>query len=193
MMKMCKRLFQILALSAIYAVTGCSDKSEIKAPGVSQADSTEVVRLRPDQQIRGAHIGLFDGSIKTTDIQAEYIEKYVKQDSTLAWGLVVHFYDADGKETSNLTADSGLVRESIKWMVANGNVVVVTEDSSRLETEQLFWHGTERMIKTDSFVTIYQHGDTLRGYGLETDEGLKRVKIKRQVSGTLKSTKGVTE
>jgi LPS export ABC transporter protein LptC len=192
-MKMYDRLLRILALSAVCVIVGCSDRSEIKAPGVDQADSTQVAKPRPDQQIRGAHIGLFDGPIKTTDIQAEYIEKFVKQDSTLAWGLVVHFYDANGKETSNLTADSGLVRESTKWMVANGNVVVVTEDSSRLETEQLFWYGDQEMIKTDSFVTVYQHGDTLRGYGLETDHGLKRVKIKRQVSGTLKSTEGITE
>jgi LPS export ABC transporter protein LptC len=173
---------------------GCGEKDEIKAPGASEADSTGISRVRPDQQISGAEIGLFNGPVKTAKIKADYIEKFSKQDSTLAWGLDVYFYDRKGKQSSHLVADSGLVRETTKMLVANGNVVVVTpEDSARLETEQLFWNGRTEMITTDKFVTIYQHGDTLQGYGLEADRGLKRIKIKRQVKGTVKKTEGITE
>jgi LPS export ABC transporter protein LptC len=173
---------------------GCGEKNEIKAPGVGEADSSTTTRMRPDQQISGAEIALFDGPVRTTVIKADYIEKFNKQDSTLAWGLDVHFYDSEGKESSHLVADSGLVRETTKMLVANGNVVVVTpEDSAWLKTEQLFWNGRSEMITTEKFVTICQHGDTLQGYGLEADRGLKRIKIKRQVKGTVKQTKELTE
>lgn len=194
-MNLIRNLTPALVGLIICAVCGCTEKNEIKAPGVSQADSLESTGIRPDQQIRGASIGLFSGSIKTTDIKADYIEKYNKLDSTLAWGLDVHFFDSEGKEASHLVADSGLVREMIKWMAANGHVVVITEDDARLETEQLIWKGREEVfiVEDDIFVTIYQHGDTLTGYGLEADQELRRVKIKKPVGGVLRSTEGITE
>jgi len=183
----------ILGLFVLLSAGGCGDKDEIKAPGIASADSTAAIPLRPDQQTRGANFSLYDGSVKTTDVKADYIEKYSKQDSILAWGLDVVFFNSEGEQTSKLIADSGLIRESINWMVANGNVVVINEDGSRLETQQLFWFGNEEIIKSDSFVTIYQFGDTLRGYGLETDRELKRVRIKRQVTGTLQDTEKIEE
>jgi len=173
---------------------GCSDKNEIKTPGASDTESPDASIIRPDQQIMGAEIALFKGSVETTNIKADYIEKYNKQDSTLAWGLNVHFYDKDGKETSHLVADSGLVRETVQWMMANGNVVVTSgRDSSRLETQQLFWDGRDQKVTTDSFVTIYQDGDTLMGYGFEADQDLRGFKIKRQVSGAFKDTEEISK
>jgi LPS export ABC transporter protein LptC len=168
----------------------CGSKNEIKAPS-SGPDSTSAPKIRPDQQLRNARIFLYNKAIRTTDIQADYIEKYDKFDSTLAWNLKVDFFDSAGAEISNLTADSGLVRERTNSMVANGHVIVVSADSSRLETEQLLWNARENKIETDKFVRIIQKGDTTTGYGLEADQRLTRIKIKKQVSGALKSTEGV--
>jgi len=193
MMNLISRFPVVLFIVAACALIGCGEKNEIKAPGAGEADSSLTGKLRPDQQIYGAAVELFRGSGRTTQIRADYIEKYSKQDSALAWKLNVSFYNDSGLVTTHLIADSGLVREITQEMVANGHVVVTTEDSSRLETQQLFWNGRDEMVTTDSFVTIYQKGDTLRGYGLEADRGLKRVKIKRQVTGTLKNAEGVTE
>jgi LPS export ABC transporter protein LptC len=176
----------------LIVISGCAGDNNTKSTG-DDSDSTRAAVLRPDNEIRGARIGLFEGSVKTTDIRADYIEKYTKQDSTLAWKLEVDFYDRQGKQTSRLVADSGLVREAIKLMVANGHVVVVSEDGARLETEQLFWNGTTQMITTDSFVTVYQHGDTLMGYGLEADQRLNKVKIKKRVRGTTRNAEKLTE
>jgi len=184
--------FIMITIIALFA--GCGEKEGIKAPGAGVAATPDSNVIRPDQQIKGAVISLFEGSVVTTDIRADYIEKYNKQDSTLAWGLNVHFFEKSGKKTSHLVADSGVVRETVKWMMANGNVVVTSfEDSSRLETQQLFWDGREQKVTTDSFVTIYQDGDTLMGYGFEADQDLKGFKIKRQVSGAFKNTEDITE
>jgi LPS export ABC transporter protein LptC len=178
-------ILAILILSAL--IFGCAEKNEIKAPGMV-ADSVAVTKARPDQQLRNARIYLYNQAVRTTDIQADYIEKYERQDSSLAWVLRVGFFDSTGKEISNLVSDSGLVRERTGLMIANGHVVVVTEDSSRLETEQLVWNAREDKIKTDKFVRIVQHGDTLTGYGLEADQRLTRIKILHQVSGKMKNS-----
>lgn len=184
--------FVLAALLAI--ILGCSGKDEIKAPGADDAALADSAVIRPDQEIKGASIFLFKGAVRTTEIKADYIEKYNKQDSTLAWGLDVHFYNNSGVETSHLIADSGLVRETTQFMVANGNVVVISqENKSRLETEQLFWNGMDQKVTTDSFVTIYQEGDTLMGYGFEADQDLKGFKIMRQVKGAFKDTESLTD
>ncbi len=181
------RTVYLLAVGTILLVIGCASKSEIKAPPGGGDTLTAVIR--PDQQMRNAQIFFYDKATRKTEILADYIEKYEKQDSTLAWGLTVYFYDSTGKEISNLVADSGLVRERTNMMVANGNVKVLAEDSSLLFTEQLLWNARESKIETDKFVTIIQKGDTLTGYGLEADEGLSKITIKKQVSGRFKDTK----
>jgi LPS export ABC transporter protein LptC len=191
-MKVVKLIFIVLFLSGLI-ISGCSERNEIKAPGVGQDDSTAVAVIRPDQQLNDAHIELFNGSIRTTDIKAKHIDKYTKQDSTLAWGLNVHFYDRDGKKTSHLVADSGLIRESIKLMIANGHVVVVDEYGTKLETEQLFWNGTNDRVTTDKFVTIYQDGDTLMGTGFESGFPFKGFKIKHGARGTYQNVNDIKD
>ncbi|HHI01951.1 MAG TPA: LPS export ABC transporter periplasmic protein LptC [candidate division Zixibacteria bacterium] len=183
----CRFLLLLLLLTFI----SCTETAEIKS--TDAADSTETAVMRPDQQIRNARISLYNGANKTTDLQADYIEKYEKSDSTLAWKLNVYFYDADGKQISHLVADSGLVREQINYMEVFGNVVVTTEDSAVLYTDYLRHNTTNDMIETDKFVRIIQHGDTIQGYGLEADQRLKNIKIKKQVSGTLQGTEEVLE
>jgi len=183
-------LYTILVFVLAAVLINCGSKNEIKAPA-SGPDSTSAHKIRPDQQLRNARIFLYNKATRTTDIRADYIEKYDKFDSTLAWNLKVDFFDSAGNEISNLTADSGLVRERTNSMVANGHVIVVSADSSRLETEQLLWNARDNKIETDKFVRIIQKGDTTTGYGLEADQKLTRIRIKKQVSGALKSTEGV--
>ena len=185
-----KRILYITAVMTIFLSAGCGNKDEIKAPA-SGTDSTMADIIRPDQQIRNARISLYNGSARTTDVLADYIEKYEKQDSTLAWKLQVHFFDSTGHEISNLVADSGLIRERTNTMVANGHVVVVGEDGSRLETEQLFWNGRNNKIETNRFVRVIQQGDTINGqFGLEADQKLTHIKIKA-ASGVMKNAEEI--
>ena len=188
-----EKSFIIITVFVLYLLAGCSEKNEIRAPGVGQADGAAELELRPDQQTRDGHIELFSGSIKTTDIRADYIDKFTKQDSTLVWGLDVYFYDSEGKQTSHLVADSGLIREVSKWMMANGNVVVIDKDGIRLETEQLFWSGRDNRVTTDKFVTIYQDGDTLMGTGFESGFPFKGFKIKKGYRGTYQKVDEIEE
>jgi LPS export ABC transporter protein LptC len=188
MMKKFNAYVVIVALALIIA--GCGNKDEIKAPS-DGADSTEVGIVRPDQEMRNAQIFLYNKGVRTTDVYADFIKKFEKYDSTIAWGLKVDFFDSTGKEISNLKADSGLIREKTNMMFAYGHVVVITQDSSQLETEELVWNAMENKIETDKFVTIVQHGDTLTGYGLEADQRLTHITLKRQVRGRLKNTQNI--
>jgi LPS export ABC transporter protein LptC len=181
----------ILIVIFIILAAGCSDKTELRSS--SDTDSTAISVVRPDQIIKNAHIFLYDGSVRTTDLKADSIEKYTDQDSTLAWNLKVNFFDTTGKEISQLVADSGLVREQSKFMEVYGHVVVETVDSVILMTEKLTYDVAVDSIKTEEFVKIVQHGDTIQGYGLEADQRLTRTRIKRQTSGVIRNTEDILE
>jgi len=169
----------------------CAETSEDRSTDIQ--DSTTVAIVRPDQEIYDARISLYDGAHKTTDLFADYIEKFEKLDSTQAKKLNVYFFDDEGKQISNLIADSGIVREQVNFMEVFGHVVVTTEDSAVLYTEQLRHNTTNDKIESDVFVRIIQKGDTIQGYGFESDRKLRNIKIKERVSGTLKGTEEVIE
>lgn len=180
MIKTIVTIFFVMAL-----LTGCSGGDDIKS--TAESDSTEVV-IRPDQILKDTRITLYNGALKTTDLIADSIEKYEANDSSLAWNLKVHFFDSTGKEISYLEADSGLVREKTNSMEVFGHVIVISQDSAKLFTEQLKYDVLTDSITTDKFVKIVQRGDTIKGYGLVADQRLNKTRILKQVTGTLQNT-----
>lgn len=186
------RSCQLIILLLTILIISCAETSEDKKTD-STNDSTKVAIIRPDQQIKDARFSLYDGPNKTTDLFADYVEKFEKFDSTQAWKLDVYFFDDDGKQISNLTADSGIIREQVNFMEVFGNVVVTTEDSAVLYTEQLRHNTSNDKIESDLFVRIIQHGDTIQGYGFESDRRLRNIKIKKHVTGTLQGKEEVVE
>lgn len=74
-----------------------------------------------------------------------------------------------------------------RYMVAKGQVHLVTRDSVQLWTDTLLWDDIHRNVATDAFVTIVRENrDTLRGFGLRSDDQLERVTIQESVSGTMR-------
>jgi len=55
--------------------------------------------------------------------------------------------------------------------------VVVSSDSSRMTTEQLFWDNQRQLIFTPAFVKITTAKEKLQGHGFESDQSLKHYRI----------------
>lgn len=175
-----------LIFATFVLLISCGDDPEIKAPGVGRTAAADSTAVRPDQQFRNAHIFLYDKNRVTTDIKAGYIEKYEKQDSTLAWQLEVFFFDSTGAQKSHLVSDSGLIREEVNLMDVYGHVRIISDDSAKLFSSHLNFNSGRNLITTDSFVVIIPSaGDTVQGYGFEADPKLGNWSLKRQVSGSM--------
>ena len=112
--------------------------------------------------------------------------KYEKKDLTHARGVHVDFFDKEGKHTSIMDADSGVIKERRQEFEALGNVVVVSDGGVKLETESLRWDPQKQRVVTDDFVKITKEGDVVYGYGLEADQKLENLKIKKKVKGRIK-------
>jgi LPS export ABC transporter protein LptC len=167
-------LFTKISLGILLLISACG-KEEPKAP----AFPLEV----PDQIMENTTIIFTEEGIKSAVIYAKYVAVYEKLDLKKAKGVRVDFYDKEGKHSSVLVADSGLIQEKKQNLEALGNVVVTTDDGIKLETQSLKWDPQKRKIVTDDFVKITKKEDVITGYGLETDEELKHFVIKRSVKG----------
>ena len=92
-------------------------------------------------------------------------------------GVVVHFFDSEGKQTSVLTSKQAVVDEATNNLEAMGDVVVVSSDSTTLRTQHLYWDNKKQLVHTPEFVQITSPREKLQGHGFESDQSLHNYKI----------------
>lgn len=164
----------ILALSlSLFACSDLDDKP--------REASTERI---PDSVIETANIVLMSEGNREAVINAGRLVVFDKEDSTLAYDLKVDFYNEKGEYLSTLVSNEGLVRQKRQELTVWGDVVV-TSDSSRLETQSLTWDPLRKLITTEDFVTLHKGGDVVTGYGMEADNRLQNVRVLRGVKGRI--------
>ncbi len=168
-------------------IIGCSQSEKLEQK-LTTADST----LLPDSELFGATTYLYDGSRKTTQIKTGKIIKYESLDSAMAYQVNVLIFDSLGTISSTVVGDSGLIKERIAKLELFSNVVVISHDSIKLETEHLYWNSKTQKIESDVFVTVTKDGNVMTGVGLEADKDLYPFKI-LNASGTLHNTNNITE
>jgi len=167
----------VLFLSSIIALTGCEEK--IKPTVLPGLDSQTI----PQQESWNSKIVLSDSGRVKAVIYAGYLRVFQSPAEThMTEGIIVHFYDTDGKTSSVLTANEGKVNDITKNLDASGDVLVVSSDSTKLRTEQLFWGNRKQLIHTPEFVRITSPKERLQGFGFESDQHLRSYRIFR-VSG----------
>jgi LPS export ABC transporter protein LptC len=174
------RFFIALFAAAILLVS-CGEKTVSEGDSSDGADSV----IKPDSEVFGATVYLYEGNRITTEIRADKIVRYEPIDSTMAYVLDVDFFDSLGQKTSNLVGDSGVIRENTNQLEVYGHVVVITEDSARLDTEYLKWNPKREKIESDAYVKFTRNDDIMTGWGMEADPDLGRLRIKSQVSGSV--------
>ena len=178
----------VYTLLLLLAVVGCEQQKSSTKTEASMLDSSG----RPDAEVKGARIFLYDKGRVTTEIHAQKLLKFEAKDSTMGYTVTADFFDSVGAKISNLVGDSSLTRENSGHLWVYGNVVViVTENNTKLETDYLHWNPDIKKIQTDAFVKITKNGDVVTGWGMEADQKLTRIKILKQVSGSFHDTTGM--
>jgi hypothetical protein len=214
-------------LLAALLLPGCEE-------GQRSNESTARPSQFPDQILTDFEVEMTRGQMRSAEIEAKKGVIYRKRDSMIISELTARLFDTDGMFSSVLRADSGLLRErkkrllahgsvhvrnrdsvmltsdSVFWygelaaaspeaatrvgdstdqryMVAKSNVHLITPDSVHLWTDTLLWDEINRRVATDAFVTIVRRDeDTLRGWGLRSDEQLRTITIQESVTGHIR-------
>ena len=122
-------------------------------------------------------------------IEAGYLARYELGDSTYTvmqgseqgggTRLKAYLFDAAGDTTATVTADRMVYYNEDRRFEARGDVVVVTDEGRRLESELLNWYEAEREVRTPGFATITTATEQIRGYELVADEDLESFSLAR--------------
>ncbi len=157
---------------------GCSD-SDVVPKKIE--DSLDVSKV-PDQMGWDVEVMFFDSSRTKAILNARKASVFNdRMETVLEGGIRVEFMSkTSGKRVSLLTANSAVVDDKTRDMLARGNVVVISDSTNtRLETELLKWDNATQKLYSTEFVTITSPLEKLQGYGFESDQTLTNYTIKR--------------
>ena len=85
-------------------------------------------------------------------------------------GLMVEFYDEERKKNT-VTANYGIIYNNTGLIDLQGNVVVITSDSTELTADQLYWDQNNNWVFTDHPNTIkFRNGARNRGQGFDSNQ-----------------------
>jgi len=176
----------ILALFLLCHMVGC--QSEEPPPVADQG-----FRDAPEQVIENMEVTFTEQGRRTGVLRADSVAIYQGGAVKRGKKVRVDFYDQEGQHTSTLTAAVGIYDSQAEEIEARGDVVVVSDDGARLETEVLHWRKKINRIFTDAFVTITRGRNTVSGYGLDTDPQLEDLHIQRDLRGRIEEIQGIDE
>jgi LPS export ABC transporter protein LptC len=162
---------------------GCEYRSRDEG-GVTPPDS---VRANAPSQITWTpRFVLSEGGERRAIIQAERMAQYQSNDTTYSVWRTIHdtarvrsYVFEEGDSSATILADSVVFFNQEGRYEAYGNVVVITSEGRRLESEHLTWDQLDRTIRTRRFVHITTPTEDVRGNGLVADEDLETYQIGR--------------
>ena len=141
--------------------------------------SGETRQGRPDAESWDAVITLTNKGAKRGVIRSGHLEKYNDNEFILLdQNVDADFFNDEEVFTTNLKSLVAEIDEEEDFLVAIGNVVVLTDSGVTLFTDTLSWDNQkERVFTSDSVIFITEKKDTLYGIGFESDIELNNWKI----------------
>ncbi len=155
----------------IFFAYGCQ-VSEVERSGKSRDG-------RPDAESWNATITLTNKGAKRAVIRAGHLEKYNERQYILLNEEVdADFFNENEIYTTNLKSKIAEIDEEEDFLIAIGNVVVLSDSGVTLFTDTLSWDNIREKVYTDDKVIfITEEQDTLYGIGFESDVELDNWKI----------------
>lgn len=128
------------------------------------------------------------GGEREWDFYARAAQVFERDNLARAQSIQV-IYWRGGKTVSTLTAQRGFFRTDTRFIRAEQDVVMVSEEGAVLRTELLEWDNAQGKIFTDHPVTIERGDSVLSGVGMEADSGLRHINILAKVNLNVRSLK----
>jgi LPS export ABC transporter protein LptC len=166
----------LLALlgTCLLLLAGCSGDT-----GSTGEPASREGRL-PKEQFFDYHLVETSNGIKQWTLDSDEMRKFSDQEDVQLITVTMDFF-RDGEHFSTLTADSGKAHQISRDVHTWGNVVVITDDGRRLDTEELFFSNETQLIHNDVYNVFTRGEDVVTGIGLEATPDLKYIEIKQRV------------
>lgn len=125
------------------------------------------VRYAPTEDGMRKAMGVFDTVYMFSDSATYHLK-----------GVQLEIFGTDGQRAANVTSTSGRLNTATDAMTAVGNVVLITPDGRKIETEELFYDPTTHRVWSD-VATKMTTPDGKVGYGdsFKADDSFNRVEV----------------
>ena len=182
-----KRAYWFIFLVPIWALS-CSSQTGVPSSQVVEAQRPAL------EESWDIILNISEDGLPRIRISSWHMERYDDPDSlftllernpdNLDDRVDATFFDSLGSENGTLTAESVRFDEDGDRLIATGDVHVRVASGRLLQAEQLKWDQAQRRIEVPGFVNLETEDETIRGFGLESDESLDNYVIRR-ITGTV--------
>ena len=101
-------------------------------------------------------------------------------------GIKIINFDKNSYDSTTVTGNYALSYSKTSISELNGNVIVINHsDTTRLETDQLFWDQKNKYFFTEKPFILTKINDTIVGEGFESKENLKKYVAKKTIGNLL--------
>lgn len=168
-------VYLFILLSCCFSLLSCGEKGQ-------NAVTEKKLTPLPDAEIVDFITRGYKNGSLSWYIKAKKADIYNNKRITRFFFLHLYNYGKDGSLKSTASANEGTLWEETEDILLKGDVMILNEEKTLLETDSLKYVRREKKIKTSARVKITRkNGDILRGKGLIADIGLKKLEILSQV------------
>lgn len=146
----------------------------------------------PDEIITGFVTEQTDSGYLEWRLSAPVARRFNKKKVFLMDNPTIQFFDEHGQLKTTLVSEKGEYSQETHDMLAYGNCVGTSLEGDVLETDSLRYLNVEDKIVSNSFVRLTRGDNVMTGWGLEADNRLSSVDIKRDVKATIVDEEGTT-
>ena len=142
-------------------------------------------KKQPVEQIKGALLLHTEKGKVKVKVVANNIERFQDIQPSLIFSnhLEVHFYNDSSQLQSTLKADDASIDEETKIMLAKNNVILISVNDKKLETDELLWDENRNKIYTNKKVKITTGKEVIFGEGFTSTPDFKKYSITK-IHGT---------
>ena len=162
---------------------------------VPRALPTEPAASNADYRLKQVHLQEQGRDGSRWQLDAEYSETFEEQNKTTMKKVTVKVDQPSkgdqGSRSWTVTGDEGDLNQETKNVELRGNVVLISSDGLRLETDRLRWDAEGQRAWTEDPVVIYRAGAVVHGTGFESRVAEEISSIKGRVRATFKKGTGV--
>ena len=94
-------------------------------------------------------------------------------------GIYCEFYDDSLRLKARLTARYAIRDENKRIMTARDQVVLVSADSTRLESEELIWDEGRAIVYSNKFVKWSRGKEVGTGFFFQADQSFKKIQMRK--------------
>jgi LPS export ABC transporter protein LptC len=162
---------------------------------IPRALTTEPIASSADYRLKQVHLQEQGRDGSRWQLDAEYSETFEEQNKTTMKKVTVKVDQPSkgdqGSRSWTVTGDEGDLNQETKNVELRGNVVLISSDGLRLETDRLRWDAEAQRAWTEDPVVIYRAGAVVHGTGFESKVAEEISSIKGRVRATFKKGSGV--